>query len=109
LGTVVRVTGEGCERPVSRKADEGKTLIRIVTVNGKKLANPVIFEFLRGASSVKKPAPREKFDYYVHEYGAFDGVVEPPEGLGINRTGLQHDGFHYRRGLTVHASNGEPK
>jgi hypothetical protein len=105
LGTVVRVTGEGYDGPVTRKGDAGKTLIRIVTVNGAKLASPVVFEFLRAPDSVKKPAAREKFDYFVHEYGAFDGVVEPPEETGLQKSGLAHDGFHYRPGLTIHASN----
>jgi hypothetical protein len=106
LGTVVRVTGKAFDGSETKlKSDAGKTLIRIVTVNGKELAEPVDFEFLRASKSVKKPAPGEKFDYYVHEYGEIDGVVTPPKELGIEDVLVAHDGFHYRRHLTVHASN----
>jgi hypothetical protein len=106
LGTVVRVTGEAFDGDETRlKADASKSLLRIATVDGKKLARPVVFEFLRAPASVKKPAAGTKFDYYVHEYGEFDGLVEPPEELGIESVKVAHDGFHYRRRLTVHASN----
>lgn len=110
LGTVVRVTGEVLDgRATRRKGDEGKTLLRIVTVNGKKLPQSVDFEFGRAAATVKKPAPGDPFDYYAHEYGEFDGVVEPPKELGLESVKLAHDGFHYRPRLTVHASNGGRK
>lgn len=110
LGTVVRVTGETLDgNTTRRKADEGKTLLRIVTVNGHELAKPVVFEFLRARASVKKPVRGDKFDYYVHEYGAFDGVVTPPKELGIEEIKVANDGFYYRRHLTVHASNAAPR
>ncbi len=109
LGTVVRVTGEVYDYTPRSKADEGKTLLRIVTVNGKELTRPVVFEFLRAKGSVQKPALGDTFDYYVHEYGEFDGVVEPPKELGIKNLPVAHDGFHYRRHLTVHASNAVQK
>ena len=110
LGTVVRVTGEAVDgkthgRP---KWDRGTTFLQIATVNGRKLEKPVLFAFFRAPDSVKEPAPGEQFDYYVHEFGEWDGVVEPPEELGIQKLGLAHDGFHYRRRLTIHASNAVP-
>lgn len=107
LGKVVRVTGEAFDGSTTRlRADLGKTLLQIVTVNGTKLAEPVVFEFLRAPDSVKKPAAGERFDYYVHEYGHFDGVVTPPEELGIKGSGpMANDGFYYRRYITVHSSN----
>jgi hypothetical protein len=106
LGTVVRVTGEVFDGDETRcKADAGKTFLRVATVNGGKLAEPVVFEFLRAPAAVKKPTAGTSFDYYVHEYGAFDGVVEPPKELGIETPEIAHDGFYYRRALTVHASN----
>lgn len=110
LGTVVRVTGVAFDGNETRaKLDAGKTLLRIMEVDSKKLAKPVVFEFFRAAASVKKPAADTKFDYYVHEYGEFDGVVEPPKELGIKEEIVAHDGFGYRRRLTVHASNPLPK
>jgi hypothetical protein len=110
LGTVVRVTGEAFSGDTTRrKADMGKTLLRIDKVNGKLLAKPVVFAFLRAPASVKKPIPGEKVDYYAHEYGEFDGVVTPPKELGIEQVVFAHDGFYYRRHLSVHASNAVPK
>lgn len=110
LGTVVRVTGEAFDGDETRrKADAGKTLLRVAMVNGKKLVDPVVFEFLRAPASVKKPTAGSSFDYYAHEYGAFDGVVEAPKELGIEDPRIAHDGFHYRRALTVHASNPVPE
>jgi hypothetical protein len=78
-------------------------------VNGKELAKPVVFEFPGAADSVEKPAPGDKFDYYVHEYGEFDGFVRPPKELGINKPLMAGTVFGYRRHLTVHASNSERK
>jgi hypothetical protein len=106
LGTVVRVTGEAFDGSTTRcKADQGKTFLRILTVNGKELGQPVAFEFLRAPFSVKKPGPGDKFDYYVHEYGEFDGLVTPPKELGIDTPLPQCSGFGYRPYLTVHASH----
>jgi hypothetical protein len=110
LGTVVRVTGEAFDGSTTKaKAEEGKTLLRIVTVNGKELAEPVVFEFRRAPASVKQPSPGDKFDYYVHEYGEFDGPVTPPKELGIETLAIATTGFGYHRYLTVHASNSERK
>jgi len=110
LGTVVRVTGEAFDgNTTGWKADLGKTLLRIVTVNGKELAKPVVFEFPPVKASVKKLSPGDKFDYYVHEYGEFSGVVTPPKELGIETQQGANDGFHYRRYLSIHASNVVPK
>ena len=106
LGTVVRVTGVAIDGDTTRrKADAGKTLLLIEVVNDKKLPRPILFEFLRAAREVRKPAAGVRFDYYVHEYGHFDGVVEPPKELGINTLPVANDGFYYRRYVTVHASN----
>lgn len=106
LGTVVRVTGEAVDGSTTgAKSEEGKTLLRIGAVNGKELARPVVFEFLRATESVKKPAAGQKFDYYVHEYGEFDGQVIPPKELGIKTVVVASTGFHYRRYVTVHATN----
>jgi hypothetical protein len=106
LGTVVRVTGIAIDGDTLKfKAASGKTYLRIATVNGKELERPIDFEFYRAPEEVKKPAAGEKFDYYVHEYGHFDGEVTPPKELGIKDVPVANDGFHYRRYVTVHASN----
>ena len=110
LGTVARVTGEAVDGSTyRRKAAFGKIFLRILSVDGRKLATSVEFEFEGAPDAVKKPAPGDKFDYYVHEYGEWSGVVEPPEELGIGASGLAHDGFHYRPHLRIYASNAVPK
>jgi hypothetical protein len=106
LGTVVRVAGEAIDGDtLMYKAASGKTYLRIATVNGKDLEHPVDFEFARAPKDVKKPTAGEKFDYYVHEYGHFDGEVKLPKELGIKKEMIANDGFYYRRYVTVHASN----
>jgi hypothetical protein len=106
LGTVVRVTGVAIDGDTTRlRADLGKTLLRIETVNGKSLESPVDFDFGRARDDVRKPAAGERFDYFVHEYGHFDGVVTPPKELRIRTATVANDGFHYRRYVAIHASN----
>ena len=105
LGTVVRVTGVALDGDSTRaKADSGKLLLSVETVNGTKLTKPRVFEFGRADRSVVEPKPGDTFDYYVHEYGEFDGVVEPPEELGIEYEEVAHDGFYYRPYITIHKS-----
>lgn len=106
LGTVVRITGVAIDGDtLGWKAAAGKTFLRIETVNGKRLEQPIDFEFLRAPREVRQPAAGERFDYYVHEYGHFDGVVTPPKELGIRTVIVANDGFYYQRYVTVHASN----
>jgi hypothetical protein len=88
-----------------RKAYSGQTLLKIEMVNDKPLANPVYFTFRRAADGIDKPESGTRFDYFVHEWGSFDGVVQPPEELGIETPIVAHDGFHYRPEITIHKSN----
>lgn len=104
LGTVVRVTGIGVVG--QGKADGGSPLLQIETVNGVSLPKAWVVHFLRAARDISKPLPGERFDFYVHEYGTFDGVVDPPRHLGIDKPVLQNDGFYYRAAVTIHKSNG---
>ena len=105
-GTVLRVTGTCIDGDTTgRKADVGKTLLNIDSVNGKTLTPPAIFPFERSAKGIAKPSPGDMFDYYVHEWGTFDGIVEMPKGLGIDRPTVANDGFAYRPQITVHKDN----
>lgn len=85
----------------------GKTLLKIETVDRQPLKDNVTFEFDPGGRHVKvtKPKPGERFDFYVHEYGAFDGVVDIPAGIGIERVVVASDGFYYRPSISIHKSN----
>lgn len=106
LGTVVRVTGVCTDDTETQKrADLGKTLLKIITVNGKPLKRPFFVEFFRAEKEVPKPNFGDRFDYYVHEWGEFDGVVDPPKALGIEKLPVAHDGFYYRSQVTVHKAN----
>jgi hypothetical protein len=104
LGTVVRATGVVIDGDTTgSKADTGKTLLRVTTVNGKDLRRPIVFEFLRAPKSLQKPTPGEKFDYYLHEYGHFDGEVMAPKEFGIDELETANDGFHYQGYVAIHA------
>jgi hypothetical protein len=108
LGTVVRVSGIVVDGNSPRvKALDGKTLLRIETVNGSTLGEPATFQFGRAARDIKEPQPGERFDFFVHEHGAFDGVVDPPRELNIDHPNFAHDGFYYRPAITIHKSNRE--
>ncbi len=106
FGTVVRITGKCIDGDSTRrKADAGKTLLQVQTVNGKTLERPFTFEFLRAAKEIPKPQSGDAIDYYVHEWGEFDGVVLIPGDLGIDQPIAANDGFHYRPQLTIHKEN----
>jgi len=110
LGSVIRVTGMTVDgEETRRKADSRETLLKIETVNGEQLATPVYFTFRRAADGIDKPESGKPFDYYVHEWGSFDGVVEPPKELGIETPVVAHDGFLYRAEITIHKSNTVPR
>ena len=107
LGTFVRVTGTAIDGNTTRvKKYSGKTLLKIESANGHELDSPVTFEFLRAENGIDKPKAGTKFDYYVHEYAQFDGVVAPPKELNIESSsaGIPNDGFYYRRHITIHKS-----
>lgn len=110
LGTVVRITGTCIEGDrTRRRADLGKILLEVRTVNGKELENPFVVPFLRTAKDVPTPADGDSFDYYAHEWGTFDGIVSIPNDLAIDQPMVANDGFHYRPHITIHKSNiGQP-
>ena len=106
LGTVVRITGMALDGDsTNMKRNIGKTLLEVHKVNGKELKEKVVFDFHRAGKSVGEPKLGKNFDYYAHESGAFDGVVEPPDELGIDSPRVAHDGFYYRPRITIHKSN----
>ena len=106
LGTVVRITGTCIDGDrTRRRADLGKTLLEVRTVNGKELEHPFVVPFLRAAKDIPTPVDGDSFDYYVHEWGAFDGFVSIPSELAIDQPMVANDGFHYRPQVTIHKSN----
>jgi hypothetical protein len=109
LGTIVRITGTCISGDTTqRRADMGKTLLRIETVNGTVLEPQFDFSLGRATNGVAKPRPGDRVDFYVHEWGSFDGIVDVPKGLGIAETIVAHDGFRYRPELTIHEAQPKP-
>lgn len=106
LGTVVRITGKCIDGDETRrKANAGQTLLQVQTVNGKALEKPYMFAFHRAAKDILKPKSGDAFDYYAHEWGEFDGIVNIPKDLGIDDEPVANNGFHYRPQITIHKSN----
>jgi hypothetical protein len=112
LGTVVRVTGVCVDGETTRmKEYDGKSLLRVEAVNDRKLSEPADFVFDRAADGVSKPKPGERFDYTVHEYGSFDGIVRVPleshgaKNLSGNVIGLAGPCFGYKCELSVHRAH----
>lgn len=106
LGTVLRITGEAMDGNETRwKRDMGATLLKVLTVNGQVLSEPQIFRFHRAYEEINKPAFKSQFDYYVHEWGAFDGAVYLPAELKTYTLIPASDGFYYHSEITIHKSN----
>lgn len=106
LGTVVRVTGVTVDGNSTRsRIDAHKTLLEIHTVNGIVLKRPIVFDhpYVRDRSTLPKPGTA--FDYFVHESGAFTGIVDVPKGVQSNQPIVANNGFHYHRKLTIHSKN----
>jgi hypothetical protein len=106
LGTVVRVRGICIDGDTTRrKKYAGITLLQIETVNGERLESPFLVPFGRAARELETPVRGQRFDYYVHEHGSFDGVVELPQELETTSPIVANDGFYYRPQVTVWKSN----
>jgi hypothetical protein len=106
LGTVVRVTGVCLPMDSLRgKAQASDKLLEISTCNGQKLDPPFVVAFGRSGKEIPDIKPGEAFDYWVHEWGEFDGDVEPPPSLGLKPFHRATDGFYYRPNITIHKSN----
>lgn len=98
LGTVVTVEGKYQDMTYTkRKADEGRIVLVIESVDGKKLENSVQFDTGR-ENSTKKDG--ERFKLVGCEYGEFWGGI-----IGMNaRKGPALPGVHPRFGYYSHFS-----
>jgi hypothetical protein len=108
LGTVVRINGECVDGDTLRlKMYASKKILRIDTVDGRKLPEPVDFIFRHDGDNIPVPKPGQRFDYSVHEYGSFDGIVRVPREHrdDENVVGLAAPGFGYRSHLEIHKSH----
>jgi hypothetical protein len=74
LGTIVRIEGLAeVGEPKDGKAADGKTLLRVQSVNAQKLTEKVTF-FFDGVEA-DNPKGGAKFKYIGYETGEFDGQV----------------------------------
>lgn len=79
--------------------------MKIQAVNGQPLEPPFVVAFFRAGKEIQAPRSGDAFDYYVHEWGSFDGHVTAPKELEIDPPSVAHDGFHYRPQDAIHESN----
>lgn len=78
LGEIIVVEGVAADENYRRrKADAGKLLLRVKSVNGKQLKDEIIFDFrVFPGAGVENPAAGAKFKYVGYETGGFSGAPE---------------------------------
>jgi hypothetical protein len=78
LGEVIIVEGViADENYTKRKADVGKSLLRVRAVNGKPLKEEVIFDFSPfSGADIRNPEVGARFKYTGYETGGFSGLPE---------------------------------
>lgn len=78
LGEIITVEGiviDGSRRRI--KSETGKTLLKVVTVNGKKLEEPVIIPFsIFKWTDVKMPKVNDPFTFIGYESGEMAGIPQ---------------------------------
>jgi len=87
FGTIVRVTGVSLgEDDPPLKETKGDSQLRIDSVEGVQLKEPVYFYFSTRSDGpalkeIKCPAKNESFDFYMFESGCFSGRAVIPKHL----------------------------
>jgi len=77
LGEILTIEGIAAGGDYTRrKADAGKTLLRVQAVNGEGLKSEVIFQFASAHAGITTPAPGTRFKYVGYETGGFSGLPE---------------------------------
>jgi len=75
FGEIVTIEGVAAGEDYRRsKGDLGHTLLRIQSVNGKKLTEEWVFHFSPFSDDVKKPKVGSRFKYVGYETGGFTGL-----------------------------------
>ncbi|MBA4149747.1 MAG: hypothetical protein H0X66_16665 [Verrucomicrobia bacterium] len=93
LGTVVTVDGTIIDGDTLRvKAFQGKTLLSVEKVQGKRLLEPIVFRFRYVQEPSEMPKFGSKIQFVGFESGEFAGV--PNEGNEYLMIATQ--GFHFR-------------
>ncbi|MEI8245720.1 MAG: hypothetical protein WCI51_07815 [Lentisphaerota bacterium] len=77
LGSIVNVEGTVLlPAELDKKADEGKYILRICSVNGEILSEKIAIELLYAYSGVDRSNKGEKVKYIGFESGSFDGMPD---------------------------------
>jgi hypothetical protein len=75
FGKIVTIEGVVADEDYRKlKGDLGHRLLRIHSVDGKKLAEEQIFHFSPFAADLEKPKVGSKFKYIGYETGGFNGL-----------------------------------
>lgn len=76
LGEIVTIEGTVADGSSTRaKADEGKMLLRVQIVSGKRLEDEQVFHFqLASGARISIPKVGSKFKYRGYETGGFTGI-----------------------------------
>ncbi len=79
LGTMVKVSGVAVPNHTRMKFyEDDKLFLRITTVDGRPLAEPVEYPFRKAVDFIEATEPKvgEEFTYRGYESGIFDGVPD---------------------------------
>lgn len=100
LGQVVTITGTMlADDARGHKADLGKSLMRIETVAGKALTEPVVMALkVSELSSAKLPGVGTKASLIGYESGAFEGI---PEAAFKHLDRVATEDFHFASAFIV--------
>jgi hypothetical protein len=100
LGSVITIDGLVADENYRREREDlGEILLRVQTVNGKRLKNEVIFPFMQhGVGSVTRPPVGTTFKFIGYETGAFVGE---PDGIFDYVPRFATTSYHFRTSFYV--------
>jgi hypothetical protein len=100
LGAIVTIEGQAADDTYTReKADAGRTLLRIESVNGKQLRREVVFPFVVIETvSIATPSVGTRFKFVGFETGEFIGM---PDGVFKYVEPFATTGYYFRSSFVV--------
>jgi hypothetical protein len=100
LGEVVTVEGTAVDDTYTRrKEDAGKILLRIQSVNGKRLKSEAVLHFVAyDGEESKKPSVGTKFKYIGFETGGFSGM---PESAFVYIPRVPTSGYYFTTSFVI--------
>ena len=100
LGEVVTVEGTAVDDSYTRrKEDAGEILLRIQSVNGKRLKSEAVLHFVAyNGEESKKPSVGTKFKYIGFETGGFSGM---PESAFVYIPRVPTSGYYFTTSFVI--------